>query len=125
MSAGSVTGYQRYQDTKLVGARLAAVASGAPTNEIGTPFDGYNIPFLQPGARDQALLNLAQAEDLEQVPELMHPNSVVTYRNMRNDAQMDALYRGTTMPVTRYKWMIDENGCDPAKVQKLAADLGV
>lgn len=112
--------YDRHVEYQEASSRLAA-AKG-PTTEIGSPFDGFWNRML-PGT--QALLNLAMAEDLEHVPELMHPNSVVTYRNMRNDAQCDALFRATTMPIWRYKWMLDENGCQPARVAKLAADLGL
>lgn len=117
----SASSYSRYRDAQEVSAKLAA-AAGAPTNEIGTPFEVF-VNWFGNGPRDQALLNLAMAEDLEYVPELMHPMSVSTYRQMRNDAHLDALYRGTTMPILRYKWMIDENGCDPKRVQKLAGDL--
>jgi hypothetical protein len=119
MADGS--GYARYREYQHATDRLAAAASTAPTTEIGTPFDFWN-PML-PGT--QALYNLAAAEDLEHVPELMHPMSVVTYRNMRNDGQLDGLYRGTVMPILRYRWMIDPNGCEPRRVQGLAADLGL
>jgi hypothetical protein len=119
----SASGYQRYRDSEEMNAKLAA-AAGAPTTELGTQFEVFVNHFAN-GPRDQALLNLAMAEDLEYVPELMHPMSVSTYRQMRNDAHLDALYRGTTMPILRYKWMIDENGCDPKKVLKLAGDLGL
>lgn len=120
------SGYEQYRSDQAAVARLEAVASQGPTTELGTPFM-YANPLLgiTNGPRDIALLNLAQAEDLEHVPELMHPNSVATYRSMRNDAHLDALYRGTMMPILRYKWMIDENGCDAKRVKALAADLGL
>jgi hypothetical protein len=123
MSASTL---DRYGDRNYVNERLAAAAkaAGAPTSEIGTPFEVF-VNWIGRGPRDQALLNLSMAEDLEYVPELMHPQSISTYRQMRNDAHMDALYRGTTMPILRYKWMVDENGCDPKRVQKLAGDLGL
>lgn len=122
----SIGGYQRYRDGQEINARLAEVAksAGAPVSEIGTPFETF-VSYITHTPRDQALINLAYAEDLEHVPELMHPMSVSTYRQMRNDAHLDALYRGTTMPILRYKWYIDENGCDPKRVQRLAADLGL
>lgn len=120
----SASTYERYRDSEQINAKLAAAAGAPPTTEIGTPFEVF-VNYMAHGPRDQALLNLAFAEDLEHVPELMHPMSVVTYRQMRNDAHLDALYRGTTMPILRYKWMIDENGCDPKRVARLAGDLGL
>jgi hypothetical protein len=120
----STNGYARYRDAEEINRKLAAAAGAPPTQEIGTPFEVF-VNYFANGPRDQALLNLAFAEDLEHVPELMHPMSVTTYRQMRNDAHLDALYRGTTMPILRYKWMIDENGCDPKRVAKLAGDLGL
>jgi hypothetical protein len=124
MSASSL---KRYEDAREMNAKLAAIAEVAgarPTTEIGSPFEVF-VSYVASGPRDQALLNLALAEDLEHVPELMHPMSVSTFRQMRNDAHLDALYRGTTMPILRYKWMVDANGCDPKRVQKLAGDLGL
>jgi hypothetical protein len=120
----SASSYSRYRDAQEVNAKLAAAAGAPPTQEMGTPFEVF-VNYFANGPRDRAMLNLAMAEDLEHVPELMHPMSVTTYKQMRNDAHLDALYRGTTMPILRYKWMIDENGCDPKKVLKLAGDLGL
>lgn len=120
----SANTYERYLDGRALNAKLASITSAPPTSEVGTPFEVF-VNYIAAGPRDQALINLAMCEDLEHVPELMHPMSVTTYRQMRNDAHLDALYRGTTMPILRYKWMIDENGCDPKRVQKLAGDLGL
>lgn len=64
-------------------------------------------------------------DELEQVPELQFPQSVRTYAAMRNDSQIEGLYAGCTWPILRYKFLLNENGCDPERVKKLGADLNV
>jgi hypothetical protein len=64
-------------------------------------------------------------DELETVPELQFPESIRMYNNMRNDSQIEGLHAGCTWPILRYKFMIDPNGCDPAKVKKLAADINI
>lgn len=93
----------------------------APTGEQGS---ATGIPLL-------GLLSWAQmgasswGNDMEYVPELMWPNSIRTYQMMRNDAQVDGLYRGATMPLTMWDYGIDPNGADPLAVQELSRDTGL
>jgi hypothetical protein len=103
-----------------------AVGVSAPTSEVGTPYQvtGGN-PMAGPGAlasyKDMSLIG----DELESVAELQWPQSVLTYYNMRNDSHLDGLFNGTTLPIRRYNWMIDPNGCDMAKVELLAQDLNL
>lgn len=64
-------------------------------------------------------------DELEYVPELQFPQSTRTYATMRNDAQVEGLYAGATMPIMRYKWRLNDNGCDRTRVERLAADINL
>lgn len=64
-------------------------------------------------------------DELEQVPELQWPQSVITYSGMRNDAQLEGLFMGTTLPIRNYNWCIDANGCDAKFVELLAKDMNL
>jgi hypothetical protein len=59
------------------------------------------------------------ANDAERVPELRWPRSRLTFEQMRVDAQIDALWQGTTLPILRYRWFLDPNGA-PARLVKAA-----
>lgn len=62
---------------------------------------------------------------LEHVPELQWPTSVRTYHTMRNDAQIQGLFLGSTLPIRRYNWHIEPNGADTAIVEAIAADYNL
>src|SRR4051812_34330544 len=94
--------------------RMTAKSSTPPTNEMGAVIQALI------GTWDSFAYN-----DLEQVPELQFPNSVRTYSAMRNDSQLDGLHCGATWPILRYKWMLDPNGCEKERVDRLAKDLGL
>lgn len=64
-------------------------------------------------------------DSTEVVPELQWPMSVGTYSAMINDAQIEGLYYGATLPIRRYSWMIDPNGAKPEVVQQIASDLNL
>jgi hypothetical protein len=64
-------------------------------------------------------------DDAESAMELKWPQSVLTYDNMRNDAQCQGLYLGATAAIVRYGWYINPNECDSAYVDLLAADLNL
>ena len=61
----------------------------------------------------------------EIVLELIWPNSVRTYEQMRMDSQLAALYTGITLPIRRYKWMIDGNGARPEIIDKVSNDFNL
>lgn len=104
-------------DIQTVGAngRTTRRRSGSPpTNELGamTPVAvGPWSSFVY--------------DELETVPELQFPLSVRTYHAMRNDGQVEGLHAGATMPIRRYKWMINPNGCPEDRVERLAGDIGL
>lgn len=61
----------------------------------------------------------------EFVPELKWPRSVKAYDMMRTDSQLSGLYRAMTMPIRRFKFMIDPNGSPPEMVDGVARDLNL
>jgi hypothetical protein len=90
--------------------------TGPPTDEIGsTNMWSVNVPGWYSYVSDY----------LERSPELQWPQSILTYSDMRHDAQIQGLYLGTSLPLRRYHWLIDPNGCKPKDVTKLAKDLSL
>jgi hypothetical protein len=98
------------------GAKVRArVAVGAPTSEIGRVSVSGILPWSAFTWIDQA----------EHVPELVWPNSVKTYNEMRTDSQVNGLYLGITLPIRRYKWMIAPNGAPDGAVELVAQDMNL
>lgn len=96
---------------------LASVKPKGPTDEIGAPANvGAGIPPWG---------SMYLGDDLEQTPELQWPESVITYHKMRNDAQLEGLFMGTTLPIRNYNWCIDRNGCDKDRTADLAKDMNL
>lgn len=62
-------------------------------------------------------------DEHEYAPDLKWPNSVSVYERMMTDAQVASLLRAVTLPIRRYRWMIDPNDADPSSVKALAEDL--
>lgn len=94
---------------------MAAKNTSAPTSEIGA-VTGNGIAVMSWGTFiDQS----------EKAAELLWPQSVNLYDLMRKDGQIKALLNGMILPITRYNWMIDANGCDMATVKRLAEDLNL
>jgi hypothetical protein len=106
-------------------ARMLKGSASGPTSELGTPYQvpGGNV-IGGVGIQSYSDMSLI-GDDLESVAELQWPQSVLTYYNMRNDSHLEGLFNGTTLPIRRYKWMIDPNGCDEARVEQLAQDLNL
>jgi hypothetical protein len=94
--------------------------TAAPTSEIGSPSSTTGTALGIPNWG-----SLVVGDELEQAIELQWPNSIRTYAAMWNDSQVEGLFAGTTLPIRRYKWMIDPNGCTAANVEKLSADLNL
>ncbi len=95
--------------------------ASAPTSELGSV-----APFTAiPGWKGLA----SYTDDTEDVPELRwQPDgygAVATYERMRGDAQVHALWSAMTLPIRRYRWMIDPNGARDVIVEKLSEDLGL
>lgn len=118
---------ERITDTRAAAGSFPAVikeigstpvggsSSGPPTTELGIPAALGVLPWSQMWVGDP----------LETVPQLQWPTSVWTYAGMLNDSQLEGLLSGTTLPIRRYKWFIDPNGCDPKMVKELAADMNL
>lgn len=89
------------------------------------------MPATRPTSEKGALQNTlggswdALIDNVEQVPKLTWPNNLRIYREMSGDAQVQALYRGTTLPIRRYQWSIDPNGAPDGLVGELAEDLNL
>lgn len=64
-------------------------------------------------------------DEMEYVPELSWPQSILTYHRMRSDSQVEALHEGTTKPVREFRWSIDPNEADSKLVEQVATDFGL
>jgi hypothetical protein len=81
----------------------------------------------------KAEIGYAQANGLgywesetETTPELVWPNSVRVYEQMRTqDAQVASVLRAVSLPIRRTPWRIDPAGARPEVVQLIAEDLGL
>ncbi|NUW45552.1 phage portal protein family protein [Nonomuraea rhodomycinica] len=62
---------------------------------------------------------------LEQIPDLIWPQSVQTYARMRHDPQLTAVLAAYTLPIRRATWAIDPAGCRDEVVALVADDLGL
>lgn len=99
---------------------MARLSSDIPRTEKGSV---AGIPLL--GLMSWATMGSQVGNDLEYVPALQWPNLIWTVQEMRNDAQVDGLTRGTMMPLTRWKWGLNPNNCDPVITRELSRDLGL
>lgn len=86
----------------------------APTSDIGKP-------DLSWGTWGQGLLT----EWYETAPDLIWPQSVVTYGRMRHDPQIKAVLGAYKHPLLRATWALDPDGCKTEVVQHVADDLGL
>jgi hypothetical protein len=97
---------------------MASDNGSAPTTERGTAVTSvYNWTGVLPWSQFM--------DDAEKAPDLQWPRSIQNFDQMRNDAQCQGLYLGATAALRRYGWYVDPNGCDPAWVALLAADLNL
>lgn len=62
---------------------------------------------------------------LEHIPDVVHPQSVITYGKMRHDYQVAAVLGAYHLAITRAKWALDPAGCRDEVVETLADDLGL
>jgi hypothetical protein len=90
----------------------------APITEQGV--SNPNASLAIPGWRS---LRSGVVDDIERTEALKWPRSVrETYPEMRNDSQVEALYYATTLPIRRYRWVIDPNGARDGLVEKASRD---
>lgn len=65
-------------------------------------------------------------DTVEQVPELMWPNSVFTYAKMgREDARIASVLRAIGLPIRRTQWRIRPNGARDEVTEFIATNLGL
>jgi hypothetical protein len=86
------------------------MAISAPTRDIGYLDQVYGLWL---------------GDMLEQIPDLIWPNSVQTYARMRHDPQLTAVLAAYSLPIRRATWAIDPAGCRDEVVQLVADDLGL
>jgi hypothetical protein len=92
--------------------------SKPPVDELGVVLQGTLGPS---GMMSWGIM----MDDQEYVPELKWPHSIKVYDEMRTDAQLSALYKGTTLPIRRFDWYIIPNGAPDDMVQACAQDLNL
>jgi hypothetical protein len=61
----------------------------------------------------------------ENVPELIGLNAVRTYNKMRQDAQIASLNLAFTLPIRRYRWVIEPNGARDQVVEWVAQNMSL
>lgn len=64
-------------------------------------------------------------DELETVPDLAWPQSVITYNNMRRDPQLLAVLNAYSLPLRSGKWMIDPAGARDEVVEFIADSWGL
>jgi Protein of unknown function (DUF935) len=92
-----------------------------PTREIG---QAVRAPVGVPSQGSLLVPNFL-TEDNEYLRELRFPLSVREYNRMANDAQVNGLYLGATLPIRRYRWYIDPNDARDEVAQAVADDFGL
>lgn len=62
---------------------------------------------------------------LENIPNLVHPTSILTYSRMRHDTQLSAILQAYGRAIGRAHWSLDPAGCRDEVVAAIADDLGL
>lgn len=65
------------------------------------------------------------ADEMETVPDLSWPQSIITYNNMRRDPQLLAVLNAYSLPLRSGTWMIDPAGARDEVVQFIADSWGL
>lgn len=61
----------------------------------------------------------------EWIPDLLYPNSVTIYGQMRRDPQLTAITDGYALQLRRAQWQLDGTGCRPEVTQFVADCMGI
>ena len=103
-------------------SETTSIGTRAPVRELGAVLGGSLTPAgMAPWSKWTSFV-----DDYEYVPELIWPNSVRTFEQMRNDSQVAALYKATLLGCMRFKWSIDPNGVQENEmVEKLSRDYNL
>ncbi len=91
--------------------------SNPPKSEVGV-VNGY-------GLSGHVMSWSGMVDDAEFAPDLRWPASVHVYEKMRADSQIQGLLTGTCLPITRFRWYLEDNGADPAVTDELSQQLKV
>lgn len=95
------------------------VDTKAPTSAIGHP--GGFRPSWRLGAG-----NIFEVDPFEPTPELMWPQSVMVYDQMRRtDGQIGGMLRAMTLPILAANWDFDTEGVRPEVVNLCRSELGI
>jgi hypothetical protein len=105
----------RIEEITAPNSALDNPSEGPPTKAIGNVTMTGVVPWA----------NLGYIDQQEHVPDLIWPNSTRTYNIMRRDAQVHGLYQGCTLPIRRYRYVVDPNGTPATVYKKLAADMNL
>lgn len=84
-----------------------------------------NPPTQVKGFVDSGAFFSLLTEAYELVPDLQFPTSILTYGELRRDAQATAVIQAYTLPIRRATWAIDPSGCRDEVVRLVADDMGL
>lgn len=97
--------------------RIEAATAAPPTTERGSETGDSGIIGWGTWAGGGDLL--------ERVTELVWPQSPRTYRYMLNDAQINSLVLGLTLPIRSFRWFLEPNGAKPEVVDRISRDYNL
>lgn len=76
-------------------------------------------------SNDVTTWDAAYADLIEWVPDLIWPQSIWTYGQMRTDPQLRAVLQAYTLPILRAEWSVDPTGCRREVAQSVADNMGL
>lgn len=90
---------------------VATVVSTPPTRLLGTVDDRQYGTVVD--------------DVYEWIPDLLYPQSVVIYSQMRRDPRLASIIDGYSLQLRRAQWQLDGTGCRPEVTQMVADCLGL
>lgn len=90
------------------------MSPSGPTGERGAPQQVSSLPGWT-----------AFVDDGEYAPDLKYPLSRDIFEKMMTDSQVIGLWRGTTLPVRGFQWMVDPNGAPAETVNRISENYGL
>lgn len=101
-----------------------SIGSPAPLNEVGFPNTDMGSMGFNPLTGGLAPWR-SFIDTNEYVPELMWPQSVETYNQMRTDSQIAGLWTAVAYGICQLKYVIDPNGAREEIVTQVSEDLNL
>jgi hypothetical protein len=83
------------------------------------------LPTSLIGHVDDSVFGGILADLTEYVPDLVFPNSIGTYGQMRHDPQITGVLSAHMWPIRRASWSLDPTGCRDEVVLRVADDVGL